>query len=45
MTQLQMFCGPALCETMDINTIIHFVPNTPQHVLINTRNSCFGVLL
>jgi hypothetical protein len=29
----------------DINTIIQFVPNTPEHVLVNIRNSYCDVLL
>jgi hypothetical protein len=29
----------------DINTIIQFVPNTQEHVLVNTRNSCCYALL
>jgi hypothetical protein len=27
----------------DINTIIQFVPNTPEHVLVNIHNSCCDV--
>jgi hypothetical protein len=40
MTELQMFYVWAFCDATDINTIIQFVPDTPEHVLVNTRNSC-----
>jgi hypothetical protein len=42
--KLPMFYVWAFCHTTDINTIMHFVPNTPEHVLVNTRNSCCDAL-
>jgi hypothetical protein len=37
--------GICMCHTTDINTIIQFVPNTLEHNLVNTRNSCSDALL
>jgi hypothetical protein len=35
----------SLLHMTDINTIIQFVLNTPEHVLVNTSNSCRDTLL
>jgi hypothetical protein len=45
MTKLQMFYVWAFCHTTNITPIIQFVPNTPDHVLVNAHNSCSDALL
>ena len=42
--KLQMFYVWAFCHTTDINTIVWFCPNRPEHILINTCNSCCDAL-
>jgi hypothetical protein len=40
MTKLQMFYVWAFCHTTDVNTIVYLCPNRPEHILVNTCNSC-----
>jgi hypothetical protein len=35
----------SLLSHSDINAIIQFLLNTPEHVLVNTRSSCCDALL
>jgi hypothetical protein len=39
MTKLQMFYVWAFRHATDINTIVLFCPNRPEHILVNTCNS------
>jgi hypothetical protein len=38
-----MFCVWAFCHTTDINTTVWFCPNRPEHILVNTCNTCCDV--
>jgi hypothetical protein len=40
MTKFHMFYVRAFRHTTDINTTTQFVPNTPEPILVNTRNRC-----